>query len=53
MTRVFINSEEDAKKMGISKGEWELMKMEDEELPKSSSKKTKKVAKRKTKNELI
>jgi len=28
MTRVFINSEEDAKKMGISKGEWELMKME-------------------------
>ncbi|TDO92331.1 uncharacterized protein DUF1064 [Halanaerobium saccharolyticum] len=38
MTRVFINSEEDAKKMGIPKGEWELIKMERKEQNKSTRK---------------
>ena len=52
MTKWYNLTREDAKKLGIE-GEYELMQMEDEELPKSSSKKTKKVAKRKTKNELI
>lgn len=38
MTRIFINSAEDAKKMGISKGEWELIKMERKEQKQSTKK---------------
>jgi len=31
MTRFIIKNEQEAKKLGISKGEWELMKMEQKE----------------------
>ena len=46
MTRFYINSEEDAKKMGISKGEWELMKMEKKEKRQAVKKMTPKQLKK-------
>ena len=48
MTRFYINSEEDAKKMGISKGEWELMKMEKKEKRQAVKKMTPKQLKKDT-----
>jgi len=46
MTRFYINSEEDAKKMGISKGEWELMQMEKKEKRQAVKKMTPKQLKK-------
>ena len=38
MTRFIIKNEQEAKKLGISKGEWELMKMEQKENKTSTRK---------------
>jgi hypothetical protein len=46
MTRFYINSEEEAKKMGISKGEWELMQMEKKEKRQAVKKMTPKQLKK-------